>query len=199
MTLNRQILRNVDDRLRSELDRDKGEWMVKVPVSNATRAVWRRYCDAVGLHMGEALAILLHHELASIADVDLEMVRDRLEQREAEIEKRTAALDDREGEIGRREREVDFKASSLTREERRLGERNQELEVREQSLVERKQDLDEREDNMATAEKRVTERLRLLGSLATKSQPKLGRNELCWCGSKKKYKNCHLDWDKKDG
>ena len=85
MTLNRQILRNIDDQLRSELDRDKGEWMVKVPDSNATRAVWRRYCDAVGVHMGEALAILLNHELSSIADVDFETVRDRLVQRESEI------------------------------------------------------------------------------------------------------------------
>lgn len=24
-----------------------------------------------------------------------------------------------------------------------------------------------------------------------KSQPKIGRNKLCYCGSKKKYKNCH--------
>ena len=26
---------------------------------------------------------------------------------------------------------------------------------------------------------------------------KLGRNELCWCGSGKKYKHCHLDFDSK--
>ncbi|EIZ0312434.1 SEC-C metal-binding domain-containing protein [Vibrio parahaemolyticus] len=25
---------------------------------------------------------------------------------------------------------------------------------------------------------------------------KLGRNEPCWCGSKKKYKRCHLGRDK---
>lgn len=24
-----------------------------------------------------------------------------------------------------------------------------------------------------------------------------GRNELCWCGSKKKYKKCHFDSDSK--
>jgi DNA repair exonuclease SbcCD ATPase subunit len=195
MTLDRRILRNVDDRLRSELDRDKGEWMVKVPVSNATRAVWRRYCDTVGIHMGEALAILLRRELASIVDIDLETVRDRLEQRETEIETRAAELNDREDEMERREREVDFKESSRTREERRLRERKEELDVREQSLVERKQDLDERENNVAVAEKRITERLKLLRPFATSSLPKLGRNELCWCGSKKKYKNCHLHKD----
>jgi preprotein translocase subunit SecA len=29
-----------------------------------------------------------------------------------------------------------------------------------------------------------------------KSGPELGRNDLCWCGSGKKYKNCHLREDK---
>jgi tetratricopeptide (TPR) repeat protein len=28
-----------------------------------------------------------------------------------------------------------------------------------------------------------------------RAAPKLGRNELCWCGSGKKYKKCHLDSD----
>ncbi len=28
-----------------------------------------------------------------------------------------------------------------------------------------------------------------------RAQPKLGRNEPCWCGSGKKYKKCHLDAD----
>jgi hypothetical protein len=27
--------------------------------------------------------------------------------------------------------------------------------------------------------------------------PKLGRNDICWCGSGKKYKHCHLDADEK--
>ncbi|MCK4534736.1 MAG: SEC-C domain-containing protein [Syntrophobacterales bacterium] len=25
--------------------------------------------------------------------------------------------------------------------------------------------------------------------------PNLGRNDLCWCGSGKKYKRCHMDID----
>ena len=28
-----------------------------------------------------------------------------------------------------------------------------------------------------------------------RAEPKLGRNEPCWCGSGKKYKKCHLDAD----
>ncbi len=29
------------------------------------------------------------------------------------------------------------------------------------------------------------------------SLPQLGRNDLCWCGSGKKYKRCHLEEDEK--
>jgi preprotein translocase subunit SecA len=32
-----------------------------------------------------------------------------------------------------------------------------------------------------------------------KSGPELGRNDLCWCGSGKKYKNCHMKSDQKQG
>jgi uncharacterized protein YecA (UPF0149 family) len=28
-------------------------------------------------------------------------------------------------------------------------------------------------------------------------QKELGRNDLCWCGSGKKYKKCHLEKDEK--
>ena len=28
-------------------------------------------------------------------------------------------------------------------------------------------------------------------------QPQPGRNDICWCGSGKKYKKCHLDFDEK--
>ena len=27
--------------------------------------------------------------------------------------------------------------------------------------------------------------------------PKLGRNDICWCGSGKKYKHCHLESDER--
>jgi uncharacterized protein YecA (UPF0149 family) len=31
----------------------------------------------------------------------------------------------------------------------------------------------------------------------TRPVRKLGRNDLCWCGSGKKYKRCHLEEDEK--
>ena len=60
MNLSRQVLRKIDDTLRAEFDQEQGEWMAKVPISGATKMVWQRYCQAVGVGMGEGVAILIH-------------------------------------------------------------------------------------------------------------------------------------------
>jgi uncharacterized protein YecA (UPF0149 family) len=41
--------------------------------------------------------------------------------------------------------------------------------------------------------------MKLLGKIFGKREPipKLGRNDICWCGSGKKYKHCHLESDEK--
>ena len=31
-----------------------------------------------------------------------------------------------------------------------------------------------------------------------RDHPKIGRNDPCWCGSGKKYKNCHMKQDQED-
>lgn len=40
-----------------------------------------------------------------------------------------------------------------------------------------------------------------LNSLVSEEEPQhsksLGRNDLCWCGSGKKYKKCHLEEDER--
>jgi uncharacterized protein YecA (UPF0149 family) len=36
---------------------------------------------------------------------------------------------------------------------------------------------------------------KLFGGQQPKETTKLGRNDLCWCGSGKKYKKCHMDSD----
>ena len=38
----------------------------------------------------------------------------------------------------------------------------------------------------------------LLTPKPAQSRAELGRNELCWCGSGKKYKKCHLAKDEKN-
>ena len=53
MALDRGRLANIDRRLFSELSHDAGTQTVKVPVSDAAWSTWRRYCDVLGLTMGE--------------------------------------------------------------------------------------------------------------------------------------------------
>ena len=36
---------------------------------------------------------------------------------------------------------------------------------------------------------------KLFGTKEPEPIPKLGRNDLCWCGSGKKYKKCHMESD----
>ena len=72
MTLNRQTLAKIDKQILSQMDHDEGVQLVKVPVSEAVWSTWRRYCEASGIPMGRALAILLDRELASVVDEDLE-------------------------------------------------------------------------------------------------------------------------------
>jgi hypothetical protein len=176
MTLSRQILRKIDDKLRSESDEETGEWMAKVPISGATKAVWQTYCRAAGVHMGQGVAILIHHELASVVDEDLETLADSLKERQADLDERASAVAGAEEELERRQRD---------------------LEVREARMRRRERDLSRRETKLGVAERRVGSSLTsasrsLHGST---SGSKLGRNEPCWCKSGKKYKNCHLASD----
>ncbi|MGF1617163.1 MAG: YecA family protein [Acidimicrobiia bacterium] len=171
--MSRQVLRKIDDRLRSDSDQETGEWMAKVPISGATKAVWQRYCQAVGVHMGQGVAILIHHELASVVDEDLETLSDHLEAKQAELNTR---------------------ASEFAETEKELERQRRDLAVRESELAERRRDIEERERNAAVVEHRLAQELMALSGTPriARSGLKLGRNDLCWCRSGKKYKNCHL-------
>ena len=123
--------------------------------------------------MGHGLAVLLHHELASIVDEDVEKLSDRLKAREAELEARARALKERERELNQRDRVlVLFKAD----------------------LEQRERDVAARERNVAVVEHKLAQQLMQIAKSEPSAKPgrKLGRNELCWCKSGKKYKNCHL-------
>ena len=115
MSLNRRILAGVDARLGSELAHDEDPRQVKVPVSDAVWSTWRRYCDAVGVPMGRGLAILMHQELASVVDEDLEGLADRLADRESAIVARESELTEAQESVRVREVEVGIR-------ERRLAE-----------------------------------------------------------------------------
>jgi len=171
--LSRRVLTRIDTKLRSQLAQEKGEWLVKVPASPAVRAVWKRYCDTVGIPMGHGLAVLLHHELASIVDEEVETLSDRFKAREAAFEAR-----DRE----------------LKAKEKELKQRDRVLELFKADLDERQRELAARERNVAVVEHNLAAQLKQPTTPEPSVRPrrKLGRNELCWCESGKKYKNCHL-------
>ena len=114
MSLERRVLARVDRRLLSDMDHTDGTQLVKVPVSDAVWSTWGRYCDAVGLSMGRGLAVLLHHELASVIDEDLENLGTKLAAREASIIAREAELTDREQELNRREPQLATEEHRLT-------------------------------------------------------------------------------------
>jgi uncharacterized protein YchJ len=176
MTLSRQILRKIDDALRAEFDQEQGEWMAKVPISGAIKVVWQRYCQAVGVGMGEGVALLMLNELASVAGEDAETLTERLHTREAEVDARATELKDREKELRQRERTLFLREADLDDREKEVAARERNVAVIEQSLGQQL--------------RRTTPPQGTRGS-----KPKLGRNELCWCNSGKKYKNCHLASD----
>jgi peptidoglycan hydrolase CwlO-like protein len=183
MTVDRRILTKVDRRLLSELDHGEGVQLVKVPVSEAVWSTWRRYCDAVGVSMGRGLAALLHQELASVVDEDLEGLASALSERQLSIASRESELSEHEAKLSRMEKDLGARESSVSQAEEQLGIR--------------KEELDQREANVAAVEKTIAAQLVVDSSRspASKSRPKRGRNDPCWCGSGKKYKNCHLRQD----
>lgn len=115
MTLNRGTLSKVDAKLRAEMEHNEQIHLVKVPVSEAVWSTWRRYCDGAGVSMGRGLAILMHQELASIVDEDLEGVGDMLAAREA-------AIVSREGELAEAAEDVRVREVEVGLRERRLAE-----------------------------------------------------------------------------
>lgn len=176
MGLEPRILAKVDSRLRAELrDRDTG-LTARVPVTPEQWAVWKRYCDLVGISVGGGLAVLVDHELASLVDEEIETLTESVESREAAVQTREEEVAAREEAVARREQSCAFIERHLESLRRRLDEREQQLDSRQQALE-------------------------LLGSSSptrtpVAARPSPGRNQACWCNSGKKYKNCHLDSDR---
>ena len=123
MALDRGTLAKIDRRVFAELDHTDGVQMVKVPVSDAVWSTWRRYCETIGLSMGEGVAGLIAHELHSLVDsgVDdaavFDVEKDRLAQ------ERARRLDSRE-------RHLDARAYELAGLEEHLREWEQRIRAR---------------------------------------------------------------------
>jgi hypothetical protein len=129
MSLDRGTLAKIDRRVLSELDHREGVQLVKVPVSEAVWATWRRYCQAIGFTMGEAVAGLIAHELGLLVD---EPEREGAAVYAAELPRqlvaRSEALDDGE-------RRLDEREQSLRTAEQRLRAQTRPLEVPGRSNV----------------------------------------------------------------
>ena len=68
MALDRGTLAKIDRRILAEFGSTVATQTVKVPLSDAMWSTWRRYCQAVGLRMGEGIAGLIDHELRTVID-----------------------------------------------------------------------------------------------------------------------------------
>ena len=90
----------------AELAHAAGVQAVKVSVSDAVWSVWRRYCEAIGLTMGEAVAGLIAHELETVVGDGVDAIDVFAEQVARQVEERASRLD-------ARERELDIHAEQL--------------------------------------------------------------------------------------
>ena len=153
MALDRGTLARIDRRIFSELGNAAATQVVKVPLSDAGWSTWRRYCQVIGLTMGEGIAGLITHEL--LTSVDESGDGDPVFAGQAE--ERLAA---RESLIASRERDIE-------EAEERLRSWTERLRSREAELLER--------------ERRILLAPRPHGAREAASR-KVGRNERCPCG-----------------
>lgn len=161
--LEQGALARIDRQILTELDHGDGVRLVKVPLSKAVWSTWRRYCQALGLTMGKAVAALIVRELQTAigdpADGDAATFAGR---REEELAVRESQVIDRERDLGATEDRLNEWTGWLRAWER-------ELQVWERRLA-------------AVPEQTVTTMV---------AGRKIGRNERCPCGSGRKYKHCH--------
>ncbi len=128
MGLDRGSLAKIDRKVFAELGHTVGTQTVKVPLSDAMWSTWRRYCQAVGLTMGEGIAGLISYELGAL-------VRDDGHHGVVfapELQRRPVA---RSEALEIRERRLDEREQSLNASERLLRARTRPLELPSKSSV----------------------------------------------------------------
>lgn len=163
MALDRGILANIDRQVFAELGHIAATQALKIPLSDAAWSTWRRYCQAIGLTMGEAVAGLIDHELLAVVD----------ETTSPHVPLFAA----------RREEELAARESRLLARERDLAK----IEERNHEWTER---LGYLERDLQARERRL-ELVRQQDPISTAAAMRVGRNERCPCGSGLKYKHCH--------
>jgi preprotein translocase subunit SecA len=120
MSLDRCTLAKIDRKVFAELGHTVATQTVKVPLSDAMWSTWRRYCEAIGLTMGEGVAGLIDYELRTVvdeaADEGFPVFAGRVEDLLAVRESKVAA---REGELKAAEERMRMKEEELRALEQR--------------------------------------------------------------------------------
>ena len=163
MALDRGTLAKIDRNVFAEIGQASATQAVKIPLSDAAWSTWRRYCQAISLTMGEAVAGLIEHELRTVVDESTDADRPLFATRREE------ELAARESQVASRENELAESEDRLREWTERLGTWDRELQARERRLD--------------PASRQVTR--------SAPADRKIGRNERCPCGSGRKYKQCH--------
>ena len=114
MALDRGTLSRIDRRVFAELASTAGVQAVKVPVSDAVWSAWRRYCEAIGLSMGEGVAGLIPHELETV-------VGDEGDASDVFVGQVVRQVGERASRLGARERELGALAERLRDKEVHLA------------------------------------------------------------------------------
>ena len=126
MALNRGTLSRIDRRVFAVLAHATGVQAVKVPVSDAVWSTWRRYCEAIGVSMGEGVAGLIAHELETVVGDDGDVSDVFAEQIARQAGERASRLD-------ARERELDTRAEQLRDKEVHLAAWEQQIRTQRMS------------------------------------------------------------------
>jgi len=120
MALDRGTLTRIDRRVFAELDHAGGVQAVKVPVSDAMWSTWRRYCEAIGLSMGEGVARFIAHELETVVSDGGDAGDIFAEQVARQVEERASRLDAREWELDARAERLRNKETHFTAWEQQI-------------------------------------------------------------------------------
>jgi len=122
MGLDRGSLAKIDRRVFAELGHTVATQTVKVPLSDAMWSTWRRYCQAIGLTMGEGIAGLVDQELGTLVNDDGHHGVVFASDLQRQLVARSEALEIRERHLNEKER-------SLNASERLLRARTRPLEL----------------------------------------------------------------------
>ncbi|HDH25206.1 MAG TPA: hypothetical protein ENH00_03290 [Actinobacteria bacterium] len=125
MDIDRGSLARIDRRLLTGLGDDEALRTVRVPVTGAKRSTWKRYCDAAGVSMGRAVAMLMDREVLSVFGEHTGGVWPVFAQQVVE------ALSNRGARLEGRERIVDTDEARMRERSERLRRWEDELEARE--------------------------------------------------------------------